>query len=661
MTSRVTPTDDPERGAKRARWNELRRANPGIAADSVTAMVEREFAGPDFSDVTGGASAPPKQPNAVDVAMERAPIIGGPLAMLHAASGVAPSDVAREIVQGFTGNFADEAGLTNRDEVNRFRNEHPLYATGINAAGMAANPVSQMAFPSKASSILSRIASSAGTGAAIGGIASAGNGEGSLADRLPDATHGAVAGGVIGGALPIAAEIPGIVKGMAGQTILRLLGVPRGATQAASILRRLLSEGGEAAATAAPSAPEPPVDLPWPQPKASTPPTAADRDMMQAIGDYEAGKISGEDLRTALDFARGRTLSEPPPPVSRATGPRPGMSPSELVDQLPPEMQTGRGGPGPRQAPVPTLSPSEAVDRLPPEMQTSRGTGPKPAAILADGPLDLQAIAKKTGAKVVTPGPYQRAAPATRMESGAEPSRNVLALLKQIEAGDIAGVRSQLELARAMGTGPNEYEMRMLAEEMAKRGVNLPEPPTAPAPKAISKAPPRQPSGERDLTVTVPKTRPRKELAQLSDDDLILWLRDSDNVLQNPKIGSSLRVFHTPDHVAGVSKAGGGLGAHILEDARARSENIMNELNRRGLTDEQIYDRMDAIAEREAIQQIERGKGAVAPRRNTPLGEGTPFAIGGALLGKSLMSDQKTDVDELAKELARRGVAAKFR
>lgn len=70
-----------------------------------------------------------------------------------------------------------------------------------------------------------------------------------------------------------------------------------------------------------PETPEPPpltqadleAELQGPRPDAAVSP-----DAVQAVQDYQAGKISGEDLSTALDVAAGRTPAEPP---ARIQGP----------------------------------------------------------------------------------------------------------------------------------------------------------------------------------------------------------------------------------------------------------------------------------------------------------------------------------------------------
>lgn len=86
-----------------------------------------------------------------------------------------------------------------------------------------------------------------------------------------------------------------------------------------------------------------------------------------------------------------------------------GVSPSELVDRLPPEMRTHQGllgytGPERRGPPrLTSMSPSEAVDALPPEMQTSRGL----LSSYADDPnLKDQAFAAAASGKFpATPPP----------------------------------------------------------------------------------------------------------------------------------------------------------------------------------------------------------------------------------------------------------------
>jgi hypothetical protein len=96
----------------------------------------------------------------------------------------------------------------------------------------------------------------------------------------------------------------------------------------------LLEQRGTPAAPPGGSA-TPEVDLPIPQPELTA-------DAQHAMRDFEAGKISGEDLRTALDVAAGRTPPEPAPISAGPPGsgvdltptPKPAPDPLDVAPQL---------------------------------------------------------------------------------------------------------------------------------------------------------------------------------------------------------------------------------------------------------------------------------------------------------------------------------------
>lgn len=410
--------------------------------------ADNPFAGaPDFSDVEGGRSvkAPPERPNPLDAAMEQLPGVGPGLAALNLVAGVKPSDVGREMIQGATGNYADEAGVTDPDKVKKFEGDHPLYAMGANASGAA------LGLPG-------RLASGGGLlrlllgGAAGGAIAGSGIDE-------ENRGRGAMVGGALGlapGILAGAAKVP--ITGQAARILGRLVGIKTGGTGALKILQALggeaepqfpsglgkvlpASETDAALAGIAGKAPrqsalhipeiqDSPTHLSEPTP---TPSRVSD-DAVQAVRDFHAGKISGEDLRTALDVAAGRTPAEPLPP-------RPPDAPP--ATELPGVVSRETVAP-PVEAPPPTIRPSPTMPRF--KLGETR-----------------------FGAKVVEPGPYQKAAPNTRMDSRAmmPPSR-----LAQSLADDPEALAAQLELLRSLGqTEPNQRMVEEIARAMAERSV----------------------------------------------------------------------------------------------------------------------------------------------------------------------------------------------
>lgn len=156
----------------------------------------------EFADVSGGsstvtASPPTKQPSPLTRGIEAIPLgIGAAFQGLRQATGVESSDIVREGVQGFTGGFGDEIGLTDKAKVDQFRQEHPFYALGANAAGMAANPLSRIA----PSSLPGQIA----TGVIGGGVVGAGEAEDG--QRGKGAATGAVLGGVVAGTVGLGAK-----------------------------------------------------------------------------------------------------------------------------------------------------------------------------------------------------------------------------------------------------------------------------------------------------------------------------------------------------------------------------------------------------------------------------------------------------------------------
>lgn len=212
---------DPIRAKKRARWNALRQANRDIPADSVTAMVEKEFAQqqpirsiqrqPAVSTQTAATEPQLTADQSLRVQRSDAGII--PTALHGATFGA--SDEALGAIRaglGTVGPGPETTYAAARDEerakLAQFRQEHPIGAGAIELGG---GLLTGGALLRGANTILRGGLATGGTalqtakaGAVGGGVYGFNDTEGDLGDRLIGAGKSAAVGGgtgfVLGGA-----------------------------------------------------------------------------------------------------------------------------------------------------------------------------------------------------------------------------------------------------------------------------------------------------------------------------------------------------------------------------------------------------------------------------------------------------------------------------
>lgn len=169
-----------------------------------------------------------------------------------------------------------------RDLTAEARIEHPIASLGGTFAGSFVNPLNYLLRPLTTGLGLKT------TGAIYGGVlgTAQGAGEGTEGSRLPAAAVGAALG---------------IPLGIAGSYVAGKVG-PN--------LRQLVRNLG-IGRTAAAQTPEATQAVIQREMQAARPPeTPLHPDAVRAMRDFEAGKISGEDLRVAMDVAAGR-IPEP--------------------------------------------------------------------------------------------------------------------------------------------------------------------------------------------------------------------------------------------------------------------------------------------------------------------------------------------------------------
>lgn len=342
-----------------------------------------------------------------------------------------------------TGGSFREGAQRYREGLDRLEASHPTASAAAEIAGMVAPAAAparasvgaiEAGIPLRLPQILARVGKGAATGAAIGGVSGfsqGGEDPGDLSQRVEAAKSGAASGAVIGGILTGGA----LAVGRAHAERMADLEA-RGARRRAVMMREELLRRRLDAADRPPT-----VELPVAEPPpGGMGPTA-----------FVATKRAAQAERGVTPEIRGgfpRAGSEPAP-----------LSPSALVDQLPDVMQTSRGGAG-RVAPPMSVSPAAAEASLPVEMQTSRGLAP-----------DIRPRPEMT--QVVPAGPYQRAAPATRMQSG--PMNLVTEAIRQsgrhpelLEPIPTETLQLHYQLGQVMG-GSDDAAMQAVARELAKR------------------------------------------------------------------------------------------------------------------------------------------------------------------------------------------------
>lgn len=136
------------------------------------------------------------------------------------------------------------------------------------------------------------------------------------------------------------------------------------------LLRARLTKTLRTTPAEAGSAPPPAAVGEPPAPVGSTTEPVAD-DVRQAFADHEAGKITEEDLRTALDFAHGRPLEETPQPISEGSPGSGRLRAGEAAEEIPGTGGRGIAITGPRTTPAPPTAPSVT------EVLEGRGTLPR--------------------------------------------------------------------------------------------------------------------------------------------------------------------------------------------------------------------------------------------------------------------------------------------
>lgn len=353
------------------------------------------------------------------------------------------SDLGTTLIQGATYNFGDEIGLTKQEDVDRIARDYPVAGTVGQVAGAVLNPLSRVGM---GGGLLKAIAS----GGAQGALAGAGIDE-------ENRGRGAAVGGLLGAggtaAVGTLAKAPKVIGSLAQRKLVnmlaRALGIPSGAIRAAG---RMAGSAADDVSATVPRIVDDVIDPNVGGAGYSPPPRAG------GMGNAPGPQVRAQTPELLIEHTVDPNIGSgaySPPRVGGMGNQPPVRSPSELVDRLPAAMQTGRGGPG-RVAPPATVSPAAAVDALPPELQTSRGL---------DRPLNAAAIARQTGADVVPAGPYQRAAPATRMLSAPQgPDPMAAAMLD-----DPAALKSQIDLLRMLGQEPDPRMVERLARLLSER------------------------------------------------------------------------------------------------------------------------------------------------------------------------------------------------
>jgi hypothetical protein len=165
---------------------------------------------------------------------------GGPAARPQQSWGEYLRGLGREALQGATFDFADEAGLIDRDASKRFGEENPVMSTVARLAGGVAPFAIPATAPlrlgalaraarsaAEAPTMLGRVGRSAALGSGLGTVSGLGAGEGDLAERLPSAEMGGLFGLALGAAVPPVAAVAGRAAGAAAPMFERLTGAMR--------------------------------------------------------------------------------------------------------------------------------------------------------------------------------------------------------------------------------------------------------------------------------------------------------------------------------------------------------------------------------------------------------------------------------------------------
>lgn len=490
------------------------------AADAL-AQLRRKSAAEALAELRGGSQpgghgfASPQVPTDRPVP-ERTPTQAEIESIRDQAEQRALADVGTTILQGGSGGWADEAvGLVSPDakaamraDVARIRRENPVASMGGEAVGAALNPVLNLGFGSG-------IVRNALVGGGYGALFGAGNAE-TMQDIPAEATGGGLAGALTAGTLTAGAKISGKIvnalrnwreaspeaKAIVAKYLKRAVMGYRG-EQMSAALEAMQPKPPAIVPDAAQATALPDVVLPgheWPR-------RALNADALQAMRDFDAGKISGEDLRTALDVAAGRTSSDPVPTAEalaasiRSNPPLKASEVPAVVRKVAAQSKASSVAPGPLPGFDPPQGPAlppgvsatreptyqelypEYADKVDAMLREARGT---PAPKTVETPLRLTDKVLG-GAKIVAPGPTQRANPGTRMQSAPMEDPNLEGLLSRtrydkaalnalpeaIKRIPEAELETSLDLALAHGSAPSP-QMAVVANELAtRRGQTL--------------------------------------------------------------------------------------------------------------------------------------------------------------------------------------------
>lgn len=328
---------------------------------------------------------------------------------------------------------------------------------------------------------LLRVARGSAAGAGVGGVqgfAAGGDDPGDFSQRFEQAKTGAEVGGVMGAALTGVGLRAGRFTAEKNADLMRR-GVEDAQAQVNLDASRLRLQRLQERADVGDAAPT--TDLPIRQ--VSGPAAReAHPDIVAAVREHDAGRISGPELRAAMDVARGRA------PTSGT-----GFVPSGADPPIRVESGAPQGPPSPPRADRSMWDPADP-NVMPPNLAARQGAMPdkpfaelypdaiestlpmsRPNPLAEDQPVRKARKAKAPkigqkmlGAEVVPAGEYQRAAPATRMASPSQGGNRVTDWL----ASNSDDLRAQYELAEAFG-GANPEKLAAIAQELERRGISV--------------------------------------------------------------------------------------------------------------------------------------------------------------------------------------------
>ena len=388
------------------------------------ALATLRGSAPDFSDVTGGRRTDPGPPlSAWDVERIR-----------ERAEIGAQKAIGEELIQGATANFGDELGLVDRDANEQWRRQSPVASTLANAIGLVLNPASRL-LAGKG------VMGTAGRAAIHGALSGAGDAP-TMADIPAEAAKRAALeggstlaiGGVVKG-VSAARKAPAALKNFASEKAARLLARTMGLPPSAgSAVARMMRGGGSAADDVAAAA----SALPDEQVAAQAAPATAPHATPEVRGGFPRQRPA-----PAMQTSRGAA-----PEIVRYGPQESGMRPA-IRDNATGKLYIG-DTPLHSDIPVPELA------------DKTKGFVDAGENFITSHEFK---VGKAPPAKVVPAGPYQRAAPATRMQSAPQG----IDRLAESLADDPAMALRQIELARSLGVAPHPGMVERLTLELAKR------------------------------------------------------------------------------------------------------------------------------------------------------------------------------------------------